>query len=302
VHRTVSLAAALVALSLVATPASAHGDARGFDGTQVLAPGESFTFIVQIHYHRLVGTIDAEPASASITVSAILPNGTRMEIAPPGQAARINALVPCCLDVTWANIQFVVENRGAEPVTLVAYNAEGGASWQTLLIVIALPAIASYPAFRPVAADLGQARRRLGISVRLLSTMWAALALLSIVGMIRYGGSPLEGLRASVAPIPIFHFFVNSFLFPSLLLMAGWFVAIRYWATGWQRAGPQKLVGLRRLGYVLAAGPLVFGVLFYLDYRVAGHALALSVLPAAVLLAAMHWPTSKRTPRTSDAS
>lgn len=296
------LALLLVALA-VAPSIAAHGDVRGLDETIPLSTGEAYDIVRPVHYHRLVGTVEATDVAMPLLVNVTGPGGTSRTIAGPDDSIRVNHLIDCCEDDVWTDHTITVWNAGSQEAfvridltllhddfAVIAADAEDGAAWQTLASIVLIAGIPAWVARRRAAPEPQAVGRWLRVGTWSLAAGWGVLVLMSVVGMLRYGGGPLVGSLVVLAPLAVPGEFFNSHLFASVALMASWAVALAGWAIAQRRSPGAPSRQVEYLAYVAAAGPVVFGVLFTLEYGNVFLAAALGLIPAGLILAAVHWP------------
>jgi hypothetical protein len=220
-------------------PAHAHGDARLVDDTMVLAPGESATFTSGLHYHRLVGRVDAD---GPVGVRLVDVASSRAAVARgPSSSIALNDLVRCCEGRTWAPHALVVENSGPGTVTVTARvalvhddlavmvdGAEPGTRSSVAIFAVAWAVLLSrLSGGTPRAASSGRA------ALVTLGGGGAALLLLAAYGGVRYGGLGAPGLLAALFDVPVLP--VNPIVSRASLLL-GVAIGSWYWASAhWVR-------------------------------------------------------------------
>lgn len=290
----------LLALLLTTPVALAHGDAPPEVDSVTLEPGSSVSWSREIHWHRLVGTVEA---TGPVTVTVEGPGGSVLA-AGPGDVLEVNHLVACCRETTWSPHTVHVTNAGDDTVearfdlvllhdnlAVVAHDSEPGAWWQTLLIVGLLIAI---PAWRARAPSIREpAGPWLRWSRILHATAWASAGLLAVLGMVRFGGGPLAGSVASTVWAPLDAGFFNTHSFVMLGLMVLWGAAVACWAGARRRAGSPARY--RWDGLAFAAGSILVGLLMVYEFDRWLLPLVVGLLPAMALLADGWWPA-----RTTD--
>lgn len=292
------LAAAL--LVGAAPMAGAHGDAPGFQGSGTVAPGAFVAFEASVHWHRLVGTASSDSDEAPLVVEVYGPDDALYYVAGPGTQLRINALVECCRDATWSLHAFLVRNVGDVAATVdvelvllhddlavVAHGAEGDGPWMTLTIVTLLAAVPAWRAHATTPPHPERGRRWLRIGWWTLGASWAIVLGFTLYGWTRYGGTPLEALRAGFAPMPMHGAFFNSFMLVMLALMAAWGVTLAAWVMSEHSGQPATAQGGRRLALAAAAGALAFGPLFGWAYGNWWLAWTLAFVPGAIVTASV---------------
>ncbi len=302
--RWLAFAAWLAVVTFVVVPSvSAHGDVRGLDETVPLSTGESYDVLRAVHYHRLVGSVEATGVSMPLVVKVTGPDGAARTVAGPDDSLRVNHLIACCKGEVWTDHTITVQNQGSQEAfvridlsllhddfAVVAEDAEPGAQWQTLLSAVVLAAVPAWSARRPATPDREAAARWFRIGAWSLASAWAVVVLMSLVGMVRFGGGLLQGSLTALQPVPVTGGFVNSHLLVAVPLAAAWVVALAGWAVASRRSVAVGARPARWLAYAAAAGPVVFGLLFAVEYGNPLLAAFLGLLPAAAILAAEHLP------------
>lgn len=242
-------------------PASAHGDSTVANGEVNLAPGESISFDGELHYHRLVGRIDADgPLVVKLTDDR---SGATAYQTGPSTSLRFNRLIQCCADATWAPHTLTVANpgsgsvRGSLDISLVhddlavmAFQAESGIV--TSVVVMALV----------WSVAMWRIARRPGRTVPLARSVGWAVAAAGIVvipasfGGLRYGTLGPPALVAALADLPLIP--NNPFVSRASLLMGMtmilWALAASRWARS-RTVAPRlgwTLLGLGLLGSIAA--------------------------------------------------
>lgn len=243
-------------------PAGAHGDVRMADSQVDLAPGESISFDGELHYHRLVGRIDADGA---LVVELIddRSGATAFQMGP-SSSLRFNHLIRCCSDATWASHTLSVTNpttatvRSTVDVDLVhddlavmAFQAESGIVSSVVVMALIWSSV------------MWRVARRPGRTVRLTRSVGWAVAVAGVVivpaffGTLRYGTFGPPALVAALADLPVIP--VNPFVSRASLLigttMILWALAASRWARSRTVASRRgwTLLGLGLVGSVAAA-------------------------------------------------
>lgn len=262
--------AMVLGLMLAPSPAWAHGDQVLFDGTVTVPAGGWRSVDGSLHYHRLVGAIQADGPVVVELRRTTDANGNLRH--GPAQQFRFNDLVACCDDEPWAHYELVFRNPGDVPVTVrgrvrlthddlavMAYMAESGARETPVIMGVAWIALLWWAlrrrALRPT---LGSA------AVRLAGTCVVVVGL-SLWGAVRYGGPGAPALVAALGDVPIIP--INPVVSrASLMIGAGivlWAVAALRWAGSRPSArtetgrGPWLLVGTALVGAVVATAVLI---------------------------------------------
>jgi hypothetical protein len=287
------LVAGLVLAGLVApAPAAAHGDSGvDLDGV-TLAPGDSVSSGVRLHYHRLVALVQADGA---VVLSLLDESGAAVLDRGPAPSIRLNELVSCCDDQTWTPYEVVVHNPGDSPVTLdatimlvhddlavMAFAAESGVRES----VVALGALWTWVLWRAVR------RSRRVPSLRSAVAGLAAAAVLTVgmaaVGSWRYESGGAPGVLAALGDVPILPLnpAVSRASLLVLLALLLWAWSGARWAASRQAAGQAAWVvtGAALLGAVLATAAAVAQA-YALTGVVVGAAVAAGV---PVLLVLVH--------------
>ena len=182
----VRLAAAVFVLLPASSWARAHPDARLFDGTLSLDPGEAVTRPMALHFHRLVASWTVDDRATDdlagddragddraadglwlLVVPAEAPGAARIApaeawfAAPLAGEGRLSHLIDCCLGIDYRHFLWVVRNDGDAPAGLrlrawalhdefavVAARAESGALEVPLVLFAGLGAAALFVASR----------------------------------------------------------------------------------------------------------------------------------------------------------
>lgn len=313
VLRSVVAATATVLLLAVASPASAHGDLVLADETRVLAARESVRFEGEVHYHRLVGRIEAD---GPVAVRLVDTGSDRVVVErPPATSVALNELVRCCEDRVWAPHTFVVENPGPDPVTVetrlalvhddlavMVDGAEDGTrasialfaiGWVVLLWRLTRRPARNAPSLRPL---------------HLLGVVVAALTALVTYGTVRYGTWGAPAAIGALFDVPVLP--VNAVVSRASLLLgvsiAAWYWASARWVRARDRLPRRTWVGT---GLLLLAVPPATGLLVFLAYGRAGVPVAwtaAAILPMIAVLVrsprpAPHGPF-RHAPATSSGS
>lgn len=316
-----------------ATPALAHGDGPGHGDDSVrLAPGDHRAFPIEVHWHRVVGTVgaaDPPEARAEVLVLdeaafAAFQAGGPFEPtihAGPAGALRINELIRCCDDATWTSYHIVVRNADAARtatfdvqlqtvhddagVGLTAAES-GGVPIFTALIFGGAGLVLGrrvWPKIRS-AGHVGAATGRLGdpaVRAALVAgAVVVGLAGLSVAGMVAFGGSPIEG---AVAALALFPFPESEFVSRTLPLLGGALVGTLYvlhlWTRTIQRDGPDTSPRILLLGALAAAVMVAVLVLGVATYGVQGLVGGLVMTGPLVAVVALGIHAVRRSPRTS---
>lgn len=280
---------ALVALSFIAAPTAAHGDGPGHgDGSLTLAPGGHEAFPVEVHWHRVVGTLRAvdppearaevlvldEPAYAAFQAGD--PFAPTFQ-AGPASAVRLNALIRCCDDATWTPYRIVVRN--ADPDEGVTFDVQlqtihddagvsltaaesGGVPVYVGLVFGGAALVLGRRVWPEIgsAGHVGAATGRLGdpaVRAALVAgAVLVGLVGLSVAGMAAFGGSPIEG---AVAALALFPFPESQIISRTIPLFGGALVGTLYvlhlWTRTIQRDGQGTSPRVLLLG-ALAAGAM----------------------------------------------
>lgn len=298
--RGLRLIVSLSVLLALAPVAVAHGDRSVDHGTTVLEPGGSLSWTREIHWHRLMGTVDA---TGPVTVTIQGPQGT-IPAAGPGPSLQVDHLVACCRTATWTPHTVHLTNPGDQTIevsydlvllhdnlAVTAHDAEAGAWWQTLAFVsfmIAIPAWRARTPHTDDAPELWIRRSRL-----LHGAAWLSAGLLAAIGMVRFATWPLAGSLGATAwaPLDLGGFF-NTHSLVMLWVMALWGAGVACWAGARRRgAGP---TAYRVDGLLFAAGSLVVGTLMVIEFDRWLIPLVLAVVPALALLVDTLWSWAAR--------
>lgn len=276
-------------VSLFPRPASAHGDVRLVDETLQLAAGGAVEFDGDLHYHRVVGHLDADQP---ITVELIDParSATVMSFGP-AHSISINRLVQCC-DVAWASHRLVIHNDGTETATVEArvtlihddlavmvYRAESG----TAESVVVMGGIWWWAVRR---VRRGQRSTSAARATATAAMIVAAVLAVAAWGASRYGGGGAPALVAGLADVPVLP--INPLVGRASLLMGlmmiGWAIAGVSWIRA--RHGMQTRSWIA-LGASLVGGILTTAVLVGSEYGAVGMPLAMAVVFATPVLAVL---------------
>lgn len=267
--------------------AAAHGDRSIEDGTVVLAPEETVSWTREVHWHRLMGTVEA---TGPVTVSAQGPDGI-IRAAGPGTDLQVDHLIACCRTAIWSPHTITITNEAEGPVevaydlvllhdnlAVTAHDAEPGAWWQTLAIVGLMIAIPAWRARQPQPDQ--PARPWLRRSRAFHAAAWGTAVALALVGMVRFASWPLTGSLGATAwtPLDLGGFF-NTHSFVMLALMGLWGTGLAFWAGARRRAGSPA--AYRWDGLLFAAGSIVIGTLMVVEFGVWPIPTVIAVLPAA---------------------
>lgn len=228
---------AVVALLLLPAPAAAHGDGPGHgDDALKLGPGGHQAYPVEVHWHRVVGTLRAsdppegqaevlvldEPAYAAFQAGVPFEPTIR---AGPASSLRLNALIRCCADATWTPYHVIVRNAGDQAATFevqlqtvhddagVAFTAteSGGVPVIELLIFGGAAVVLGRRVRSPIrarapartepsgAASPSDPAIRAGLAGAVVLTL---LVSLTVAGSWAFGGSPIEAAVAGLALVP----------------------------------------------------------------------------------------------------
>lgn len=280
----------LAMVGLFPRPASAHGDVRVVDETFELAAGQSAEFEGDLHYHRVVGRLDADqPITAELIDPArqavIMSSG-------PAHSIAMNQLVRCRDDEAWTSHRLVVRNEGADNATVVArvtfvhddlavmvYRAESG----TAESVVVMGGIWWWAVRRVRQQGRSTSATR---ATATAGSLIAAVLVIAMWGAFRYGGSGARALVAGLADIPLLP--VNPLVGRASLLlglmMIGWAVAGVSWIRSRDAMPRPNWIAL---GAVLVGGILVTAATIASDYRALGMPLAMAgvfAIPVLVVL------------------
>ena len=279
-----------VALGGVLAPlASAHGDAATLDEPFELAPGESLTFTREVHWHRILGSLEAN-SDVTLSVDGVV-------IAGPGRNMVVDHLVACC-EATWTELAFAIRNVGTDVaqvdarlsflhdnLAVLVDDAEPGGWWQTLLIVGVVVGVPAWRARVPLRGASGAALASPVLWLRrsrmFHAATWLAALALAAVGMARFGSGPLVGSLGATAPFPSgFGGFFNTHSFVMLGLMALWGAAYAYWAGARRRGAAGNLDA-----WLFAVGALAVGAAMFAELGGGWIPVMLGAIPAAAILA-----------------
>ncbi|HEX9816728.1 MAG TPA: hypothetical protein VGB18_07090, partial [Candidatus Thermoplasmatota archaeon] len=272
-----------------------------------LSPQEEFEFRRGLHYHRMVGEVSQPTPTSLLELTVTGPSGSTQSVSSNFDGALVNQLITCCKSGnTWDEHVILLRNTGERPATInvqltflhddfavIAYDAEPGAWWQTLLVSVLLLGIPAWIATGRVASDPGKVRRWVRIGAGSLGAAWGLAGLLSLIGMVRFGGGPLNGSLTAHEPFPVPGFFVNSSLVSALPLITLYEFGLAGWAIA-QRHSAHVSRGIRWLGYAGAAGPVVFGAHLVIEYGNPLLATAIAIVPAGLIVAGAHWRRGAR--------
>jgi len=235
--RTSVGAAVAVALVLASSTAVAHPDERVVDATLRLEPGETASFPMSVHFHRLVATYRVHEPDASGLTLLVVPGAAAtvgvddrsgasadvaIELAGVGS---LHHLIDCCLGIDYAEYRLLVRNDGDAPALLglrawivhdefavVVQRAEPGALEVPLALFLALGVTATMVSARGrrdvVAAVADDGVRSpgalpLGWSAGVFAWACVLAAGLAVAGVVRYGTGPVDGLIAIMADVPV---------------------------------------------------------------------------------------------------
>ncbi len=269
---TVLLAAAgLVALGpfAPASPVLAHGDVRLVDETVELAPGASANYDGDLHYHRLVGRVEADgPVEVGLWD---LTAGEVVVVAGPATTIELNELLRCC-EVAWAPHRLALTNTTSVPVTVVARaafvhddlavmvdGAEEGTRAPIVALAVGWTAWLARRARRPARHPVDLRRAVIGIATVVAVTVGVAA-----LGAWRYGGTGPPALVAGGSQLPVvpFNDIVSRGGLLVLALLVGWFWSAAQWArsnadpgsTGWRLVGGLLVLAVAVAGVAMTAG------------------------------------------------
>jgi hypothetical protein len=284
----VATIAALAALG--AGPALAHGDLRLVDEVLHLDPGASARFDGEVHYHRLVGRVDAD---GPVAVRLVDRTSSEIVLAPPASSSvALNALLRCCDEQAWAPHTLVVENPGPRPVVVDARvalvhddlavmvdGAEPGTRSGVALFAIGWVLVLWRLTRRaPLAAPPTR-------SLLLLAGLVGAGLSLAVYGSVRYGGWGAPGLVAALFDVPVLP--VNAGVSRSSLsiwlALLVWYWTAAQWFRG-RTAVPRRT--WVATGLLLGSLPVVTGVAVLAAYGRPGVPVAwtaAAVLPLAAV-------------------
>lgn len=297
-----SAVGAATVLLLALPSVAAHGDVLGVKETVTLLPQEEFEFRRGLHYHRMVGEVSQPTPTSLLELTVTGPRGSTQSVSSNFNGALVNHLITCCKSGnTWDEHVILLRNTGERHATInvqltflhddfavIAHDAEPGAWWQTLLVGVLLLGIPAWIATARVASDPRKVRRWVRVGAGSLGAAWGLAGLLSIIGMLRFGGGPLNGSLTVHEPFPVPGFFVNSNLVTALPLMLLYVFALSGWAIA-QRRSDLVSKNVRLLGYAGAAGPFVFGALLVIEYGNPLLATAIAIVPAGLVVLGIHW-------------
>jgi hypothetical protein len=265
----------IVLLLVTASSASAHGDSTFVSERVTIAAGESAEFQADLHYHRLIGRIEA---TGPVQVRLI--NVRTNEVAHqygPGASLSFNTLVECCDDQVWAPYTLIIDNRSGESVSVEAmvrlahddlavmvYGAESGTRGSIPVFAVIWGAVlwrVSRGRKPPISI-----RRSLALTGSLVSLVAALL----VLGTVRYvtGGPPalLAGL-SDISLMPDNPVVSGTSLALAVLLFT-WGAAGVWWfrARPVTRRLPWAAHGLLLIALVAAAAiaiALTYDVIWY---------------------------------------
>lgn len=297
----VACALVVATLTLGGPSAQAHENQAVTDGMHVLPPRGTVEFTERIHYHRLVGVVDAEgPASGTevLRVDVVGPAATTT-LAHGALPLRVNGLVPCCDDATWSPHTVRLVNEGDQELTvdarlsflhdglvLAAMDAEPGAAVSMLLFAAVPTGIALARLRRGSPGTPAAALRAGGAAV---AGLWLLAAALALPSMIAYRGGPAAGVVAASAHLP---WVGNAFLMTGdlliLALLGLWILALASWSAAARRASADRRV--LGLGLLLALGALASSIAWAIDYDSWPVPLAAGALAAGAPLAWLAGP------------
>ena len=288
----------LAALVAPATMAAAHENKVVGAGPVVVPAGGALRFPVEVHYHRIVGTVEAADGNARLALRADGPGG-RTLLAEPAATLRVNALVACCEGVGWAEHTIVLDNPGTRPVpasvrlvalhdglVVSALDVESGAAL-SILIFAGAPPLLALRTLRKGRLD-EPARPWVLRSGFLLVSLWGLAAAITVPPLVRYGGGLASAVTASAADLPwTTNPIVTTADLLVLALVATWITTLVLWAKAARRNGSRSAV--RALGLALGAGAILAGVSWAIDSPSAVVPLASGALAAALPLGWTAW-------------
>ncbi len=315
-----------VTLFLAASTAFAHPDERVVDATIRLEAGETATFPMSVHFHRLVATYRVHELSGSQVRLLVMPAAAGAVDQSAGAAPVITVelagegalhhLIDCCLDIGYADYQLLVRNDGDAPTLLdlrawvvhdefavVVQRAEPGALEVPLAMFLALGVTATMVSARgrrrwsDVVAGAGaRSPGALPLAWSAGTFVWAcALAGgLAAAGAVRYGTGPIDGLIAIMAdvPVPGGPFGSRAATVMGVMLLA-WVASIALWIRAVHVGAHVWSAWTARVGLGLAAVSLLAGVAMALTYGSwpvpIGLALVLALPLGACSLALRRW-------------
>lgn len=285
---------------LFAPAAVAHNDVMVAQGTHEVPAGESIALPAEIHYHRLIGTVQADPET-DLEVFVVGPDGQEQRAAGPGSNLRVDHLVVCCEDAVWTPHTVVVKNEGGQDAqvaihlvflhdgfAVIALDAEPAAAFTTILMPLLIAGVCLYRLRRPpIPTDQERHGRQWSrAAIVLFAAMVTVTAIFSLWGMIRYGSGPVVGTLTATADLPVTGWEVtnHTFLFGAMILI--WGAMIGTWTGALRRTS--DTTGRMRLawtGFAMAASSVAMGALWALEYRLLLVPLLLAVAAAAFPLA-----------------
>jgi hypothetical protein len=276
-------------VSLFPRPASAHGDVRLVDETFPLPAGGTVEFDGGLHYHRVVGRLDADqPITVELIDTARIV--TVMSFGP-AHSISINRLVQCC-EVAWASHRLVIRNHGTESATVDArvtfvhddlavmvYRAESG----TAESVAVMGGIWWWVVRR---VRRGQRSTSAARAATTAATVLAFVLAVAAWGAFRYGGGGAPALVAGAADVPMLP--INPLASRASLLMGvmmiGWAVAGVSWIRARHGMPTSSWIAL---GAVLVGGIVATAAFVTSEYEALGMPLAMAVvftIPLVVVL------------------
>ncbi len=293
--RTSASTAVAVALVLAASTAVAHPDERVVEATLRLEPGETASFPMSVHFHRLVATYRVHEPDASGVTLLVVPgvvaaaagddqSGASADVAIElGGVGRLHHLIECCLAIDYADYRLLVRNDGDAPALIdlrawivhyefavVVQRAEPGALEVPLAMFLALGVTATMVSARSrrrVVEVVGDAGARspgalpLGWSAGLFVWACALAGGLAVAGAVRYGTGPVDGLIAIMAdvPVPGGPFGSRAATVMGVMMLA-WVASIALWIRAVHVGAYAWSRWTARVGLALAAVSLAAGV------------------------------------------
>ena len=275
----------ILAFLLTASMAFAHGDVGLVSERLTLEPGETKEFAGELHYHRLVG----RAASDGPVTMLLVDHRTQDVVASYGPDVKLsfNELIRCCDDTGWAPHTLILENAGSSTTTVditarlvhddlavMVYGAESGTRESVAVFGLIWAAVV-WRVTRGRKPPL-TLQRSLGVTAGLL----ALVAVLSMLGFIKYGAGGPPALLAGLSEISLIPF--NSAVSGVSILIA---ILIFMWGLAsvwWIRAKPLSAQSQwTALGLLLAALPVTTGLLVAGNYDGVGIPLSSAVVATA---------------------
>jgi hypothetical protein len=289
----------VLVLFSIPAPARAHGDVPLAAETLVLSPGAQASFTGELHYHRLVGRVTAD---GQVTVRLVdAERGATRVSAGPGTSLSLNTLVRCC-DRVWAPHVLVVENVGADAVTVdvdavlvhddlavMVDRAESGVAGSVVIMGVIWVVVLQRSLRHRQPGSL-----RAPIAIMTVLTGLVAGGVL--FGTARFGSWGPPALVAMLADVPVIP--LNPLVSRSSLLLGAAILSWGWAGSRWARVDPDGRRGAwLALGFWLLGAVVVTAVAVSTAYQGAGIPTAMAAAFAGPVFVVSVIVASGRLPR-----